>query len=450
MPKHILISNVIKNFRRKIKVSSDKSISIRSILLASQAVGISKITNLLESEDVLNSLKTIRKLGINYKKIRGAYYIKGYGLNGFNIRRNTTIYAGNSGTLARLILGLLVKSKFKVKLVGDKSLSKRDFSRVIKPLRLFGVNIKSKNNLLPIEILGTNFLRPINYNENIGSAQVKSCIILSSLNTPGNTIINSKSSRNHTELMLKFLKYPIKIYKKKKIDKISIQGLSQFKAFKYNVPGDISSASFFIVLTLLSNKSQIVIENVNINQSRLGVITILNKMGANIKLKQNRIYNGEKIANIYVKSNKNLVSINCPTKLNSSAIDEFLIIFLVAAKAKGISKFKDLGEMNKKESKRLDLGVKFLKMIGIKVERFKDNLNIYGNPDLVLKESYEMKNFLKDHRIFFLSCITALTLGGKWKINDKDSINTSFPNFIKTLKLLGAKVSWEKEKKLLL
>ena len=152
MPNHILITKQIKSFDKKIKVSADKSISIRSVLLASQAVGISKISNLLESEDVLNTLKTIKKLGIKYKKNKNTYSIEGFGLNGFNIVKKTTINAGNSGTLARLIIGLLVKSKFKVKLIGDKSLSKRDFSRVIKPLRLLGANIKSKVNLLPLEI----------------------------------------------------------------------------------------------------------------------------------------------------------------------------------------------------------------------------------------------------------------------------------------------------------
>ena len=441
MTDHIFINKRIRSFKKKIQVSSDKSISIRSILLASQSVGISKIANLLESEDVINTLKAIKKLGISYIKKKNIYHIQGFGLNGFKIKKNTIINAGNSGTLARLILGLLVKSKFRVKLIGDKSLSRRDFSRVIKPLRLFGVNIKSKKNLLPIEILGTDFLRPIKYNENIGSAQVKSCIIFCALNTPGKTIINSKISRNHTELMLKFLKYPIMINQKQKTEKISVQGLHQLNAFEYNVPGDISSAAFFIVLTLLSNKSQIIIENVNVNKSRAGVIKILNKMGADIKLKNKKLYNGELISNINVKSKNNLKAVNCPSKLNSAAIDEFLIIFLVAAKAKGVSKFRDLGEMNKKESKRLDLGVKFLRLIGIKVDRFKNNINIHGNPNLVLSRNFEIKNFLKDHRIFFLSCIAALTLGGNWKINDTKSANTSFPKFLKTLRLIGAKIN---------
>ena len=441
MSNHIFISKKIKSFNKKIKVGSDKSISIRSILLASQAVGTSKISNLLESEDVLNSLKAIQKLGINFKKQKNIYYVKGFGLNGFNIKKKTTINAGNSGTLARLILGLLVKSKFVVKITGDKSLSRRDFSRVINPLKLFGVNIKSKNNCLPIEILGTKFLRPITYNETIGSAQVKSCIILSAINTPGTTIINSRASRNHTELLLKSLNYPIRVKKKGQIDKIFIDGLKQFKSFEYKVPGDISSASFFIVLTLLSEKSKIIIEDVNVNKSRIGIIQILNRMGAKIKIKNKKFYKGEEVADIYVKSIKKLNSINCPSKFNSSAIDEFLIIFLVAAKAHGVSKFKDLGEMNKKESKRLDLAVKFLRLIGIKVKRLRNDINIYGNPKIKLSKNFELTNNLKDHRIFFLSCIAALTLGGKWKINEKKSANTSFPEFLKILKLLGADIN---------
>ena len=168
---------------------------------------------------------------------------------------------------------------------------------------------------------------------------------------------------------------------------------------------------------------------------------MLIKMGANIKIKNKKIINGEEIADIHIKSKKQLKSINCPSTINSSAIDEFLIIFLVAAKANGISKFRNLGEMNKKESKRLDLAEKFLKLIGIKVKRYRDNMNIYGNPGLTLSGNFEIKKFLKDHRVFFLSCIAALTLGGKWKINDKDSIKTSYPNFLKTLKSLGAKIN---------
>ena len=163
-------------------------------------------------------------------------------------------------------------------------------------------------------------------------------------------------------------------------------------------------------------------------------------MNSNIILKNKRTYKGEKIADIHVQSKKNLISINCPSSLNSAAIDEFLVIFLVAAKAKGVSKFNNLGELNKKESPRLNVAIKFLKMIGIKVTKKKDNIKIFGNPDLFLKGKYCVKNFLKDHRVFMMSCIAAVTFGGEWRIHNKDSINSSFPKFLKILKNLGADI----------
>jgi len=442
MPKHIFIDKKISPYNKTIQVSSDKSLSIRTVLLASQAVGISKISNLLESEDVLNTLKTIKKLGINYKKKKNYYEISGFGLNGFNPKNNAVINAGNSGTLGRLILSLLIKTDKKIKLIGDKSLSKRDFSRVIKPLRLFGANIKSKNNFLPVKIQGSEFLRPISYVENIGSAQIKTACCFAALNAPGTTFIQARKSRNHTELLFKYLKIPIKIKSNKEFDLIEVKGLLQYNAFNYSIPGDVSSSAFFIVLTLLSKNSKITIQNVNINESRIGLIKILKIMNGKITFKNKRIYKGEKIADIFVKSSKILKPINCPSSLNSSAIDEFLLIFLVAGtKTKGISTFKELGELNKKESPRLNIAIKFLRMIGIKVLRNKNDIKIYGKPNLDLKKNFHIKNFLKDHRIFMMSCIAALTLGGNWKINDKDSINTSFPKFLNILKNLGANIN---------
>ncbi len=252
MKNHIFIDKVIEPFNQQITVSSDKSLSIRCILLSSIAIGKSKIYNLLESEDVNSSLKIIKKIGVNYIKKKNYIEIYGLGINGFKIKNGSKLNAGNSGTLARCILGLCSAIKSEIKLVGDNSLSKRDFSRVIKPLKLFGVNIQSKNGLLPIKLKGTSFLRPIKYIENKGSAQIKTCIILSAINTPGKTKIKAKKSRNHTELLLKYLKYPIVIKNKKFHDVIEIQGNKQIRSFNYKIPGDISSAAFFIVLTLLS------------------------------------------------------------------------------------------------------------------------------------------------------------------------------------------------------
>ena len=315
---------------------------------------------------------------------------------------------------------------------------------------MFGANIKSHNKNLPVKIIGSKFLRPIEYSEKLGSAQCKSAIMLAALKTPGITKIVAKKSRNHTELLFKSLKIPIKVKNKKNSDLIEIKGHSNFKSFNYNVPGDISSCSFFIVLTLLSENSKLKIKNVNTNNSRLGVLKILNRMNANIIVTNKRRYKGETISDLIIKSKKNLKGINCPKNLNSSAIDEFLIIFIAAAKAKGVSTFSDLGELNKKESPRLNIAINFLKKIGVKVLREKNNIKIYGNPKLYLNGNFTMKNFRKDHRVFMMTCIAALSLGGKWKIYDRDSINSSFPKFLNIIKQLGAKINWEEKRELLL
>ena len=440
MSDFIIIKKKLKNFKKKIYVNSDKSLSIRAILLASQAVGVSKIYNLLESEDVINAIKALKKLGIKVIKKKNFFEIYGKGLNGYSPKKKETIYAGNSGTFGRLILSALIKTNANVKIIGDKSLSKRDFYRIIEPLRKFGANIKSKNNCLPINIEGSKFLRPIKYIEKLGSAQCKSAVMIAALNTPGITKIKAKKSRNHTELFFKFLKIPILVKKKKIFDEIHVEGLKQFKNFEYNIPGDISSASFFIVLTILSENSQLLIKNVNLNVTRLGIINILKMMNAKIYIKNKTQYKGETIGDILVKSSKNLKAINCPVKFNTSAIDEFLIIFLVASKAKGVSIFKNLEELKKKESNRLLIGSKILKLIGVKNKIEKgDNIRIWGNQNLELEGSYNIKDYMKDHRIMAMATISALTLGGNWKIYDKNSINTSFPDFIKILKNIGAK-----------
>tara|TARA_B100000787_G_scaffold125746_1_gene94962 strand:- start:593 stop:1921 length:1329 start_codon:yes stop_codon:yes gene_type:complete len=435
MSKTLSIKKKIKDFNKKIKVSGDKSLSIRWVLLASQATGKSRAYNLLMSEDVVAAIDSIKKLGIKVKIYKNYCEIFGNGINGFKYKKNITINARNSGTLGRLILGLLIKSPKKIRLIGDQSLSKRDFSRVTDPLKKFGVKFYyKKKNKLPLLILGSKAVKGIKYLENKGSAQCKSSIMLAALNSSGTTSIKAKKSRNHTELLFKHLKIPIKVKKNKKYDFIDIKQPKKIPAFNYQIPGDISSSAFFIVLTILANNSKLLIKDVNINPSRIGVITILKKMGAKISLKNKKIYRGEKISDILIKSSKNLKAINCLPKLNSSAIDEFLIIFLTAARAKGISYFRDVSELNQKESPRLNLGSKILNMMGIKTELTKDSIKIHGQPNLEINKKIIIKNYLKDHRIFMMSTIAALTCGGQWKIHDKDSINTSFPSFLKIIK----------------
>jgi len=440
MSKILLIKNRIKEFNKQIQVSGDKSLSIRWVLLASQATGRSKGYNLLMSEDVLAAIDSIKKLGIKVSLHKGYCEIFGNGINGFKYKKNLTIDARNSGTLGRLILGLLIKSPQRIKLIGDKSLSKRDFSRVILPLEKFGAKFYYKvKNKLPLTIIGSQSPKSINYFENKGSAQCKSSVMLAALNSSGTTSIKAKKSRNHSELLFKYLKIPIKIKKTKKYDFINIKQPKKIRAFNYQIPGDISSSAFFMALTILTNNSKLLIKDVNINPSRTGVIIILKKMGAKILLKNQKNYRGEKISDILIKSSKNLKAINCPSELNSSAIDEFLIIFLVAARAKGISYFKDMSELNQKESPRLYWGSKILNMMGVKTELTKDTIRIYGQPNLKITKPVIIKDYLKDHRVFMMSTIAALTCGGQWKIHDMDSINTSFPSFLKIVKKIDNK-----------
>ena len=440
MLRTLIINQKIEPFKKIIKVDGDKSLSIRWVLLASQALGSSKAYNLLMSEDVNAALGAIKKLGIKVKINKGNCEIFGNGINGFNYKSGLVVDAKNSGTLGRLILGLLIRSPKRIKIIGDKSLSKRDFSRVVIPLEKFGAKFYyKKKNKLPLSVIGSQSPKGINYIENKGSAQCKSSVMLAALNSKGTTFIKAKKSRNHSELLFKYLKIPIKIKKNKKYDFINIKKPKKINAFNYQVPGDISSSAFFMVLTMLTSNSELLIKNVNINPSRIGIVTILKKMGAKIYLKNTRNYRGEKISDIKIKTSKNLRGINCPSELNSSAIDEFLIIFLAAAKAKGISSFRDISELNQKESPRLNWGSKILNMMGIKTELTKDSIKIYGQPNLEIAEPIVIKNYLKDHRVFMMSTIAALTCGGKWKIHDKDSINTSFPSFLKIIKNLNNK-----------
>ena len=383
MSNHIIIKKKITNFKKKISVSGDKSLSIRWVLFASIASGVSRAKNLLISEDVMAAINIIKKFGIKVVKKKNFFMIFGKGIDGYHYKKNTVINAENSATLGRLILGLVINSTNTIKLIGDKSLSRRDFERVTSPLSKFGAKFKLKKNFsLPLTIRGSKKIKTIS------------------------------------------------VIKKKNYDIIQIKRVKKIKAMKYNIPSDISSGAFFIVLTALLNNSQLIIKNVNINPSRIGVITILKKMGVSIVFQNKKIYKGEKIADIKVKSSKLIKPINCPSKLNASAIDEFLVIFLMAAKANGISYFKGLAELNKKESPRLKWGSKILNKMGVKNITTKNSIKIFGNPKLKIDKKISIKDYLKDHRVFMTSVIAALSFGGLWKIHDSKAIKTSFPNFL--------------------
>ena len=432
MANKIILKKKIISFKKKISIPGDKSISIRWVLISSLANGVSKAKNLLMSGDVLTAIKAIKKFGVKVIIKKNLCIIHGSGIDGYKYKKNITINAGNSGTLGRLISGILIDTPFPIKIIGDKSLSRRDFKRVADPLSKFGASFDlHKNYNLPLVIKGSKKLKPIRFFEQRGSAQCKSSVLFAGIKTNGRTIIKAKKSRNHTELLFKHLKLPIKIKKNKNFDLIKIEKVKKIKPLNYKVPSDMSSGAFFIALTVLSKKSQLIIRNVNVNQTRIGINAILKKMGVKITYLNKKIYKGEPIADILVKSPKKLKSINCPSKLNSNAIDEFLIIFLIAARAKGISYFKNLDELNKKESPRLKWASKILRMMGIKVITTKNSIKIFGNPKLEINKKIVIQKYLKDHRVFMTSVIAALSFGGEWHIHDKDAIQSSFPSFLK-------------------
>ena len=435
----IRVKKKIKNFNETINVDPDKSISIRFFLLASNAYGVSKGYNILESEDVKATISVLKKLGTKIKKKNSCYYVYGNGLHGYKIKKNLILNFENSGTLGRLLPSFLMHYPKKIKLIGDASLSKRDFFRIIEPLEKIGAEFTPRKKFnLPFYIKGSEVPLPINYEEKRGSAQCKSSVLFAALNCPGITSIKALKSRDHSEIILKMIGANIKINKKKKYDQIYLSGQKEFKAFDLYVPGDISSASFLIVLTVLMNNSKLKIKNVNLNPTRTGILTILKKMNANIYVLNKKYKYGELVGDIIAKTSKNIKPINCPKSIVPFAIDEFPIIFLVAARANGVSTFSNLRELNLKESKRLNLMNEILNKIGIKTKITDNSIKIWGNPKLQLKNEFNI-NTMYDHRIAMVSVVAGLVFGGNFKISDGNSILTSFPNFLKKIKSLGGK-----------
>ena len=442
----VLIKNKISKFSKTIKVATDKSLSLRALMLASQCIGISKIKNLLESEDVVSCIKALRTLGVKIVKKNNTYLVYGNGLNSFKFNKKITkIYVGNSGTTARLLSGLLSTHPGKFYLYGDKSMNKRDMSRVINPLAKIGCFFYPQKKLtLPLTLKGTSFPLAQKHIESIGSAQTKSLILFSALSTPGITTVEEKKiSRNHTELFLKKINADIKIKKLKKGNLIALRGQKNLSAFNYTVSSDPSSASFFITLALLTPNSQLIIKNVICNSTRTGFLKILKqKMNANIKIKNLKKISGELVGTIIIKSSS-LKSINCPKELVPSLIDEFCILFIIAALTKGVSKFSGIGELRHKESDRIKNMKEGLNKIGIKTKSTNDSLKIYGNPNIKIKKKLDIFSN-NDHRVAMSWTILGLLVGGKVEIHNFDTVNTSFPNFLSLIQSVGGKIEIKK------
>ena len=445
----VLTKNKIKKFNKTIQIPGDKSTSIRALIFASQCIGKSKIKNLLVSQDVLNCVQALKTLGVKIVKSNGIYIVYGNGLGSFRTNNKIKkIFVGNSGTTARILAGLLATHPGKFYLYGDQSMNKRDMSRIINPLEKIGAFFypkgKSKKKTLPLAIEGTTMPLAQNHIENIGSAQVKSSLLASFLNCPGiSTIEEKKISRNHTEILLQKISADIKIKKLKKGNLISLRGQKNLYAFDYTVGADPSSAAFLIALTLLTPGAKLTIHNCLCNKSRIGFYKLLKeKAGANVKVKNLRksSNSGELIGSIIAKSSR-LKAINCPKELIPSLIDELPILFLIAALTKGVSKFKNVGELKHKESNRLVESKKILIKAGIKCKTTKDSMTIYGKDKIETKNKSIIVNLQGDHRINMSAAIFSLVTGIRTKINNFDTVNTSFPTFISLIRNLGGKIA---------
>lgn len=425
-----LIINQSPSINGEVEIPGDKSISHRSILIASVAEGTSKINNFLYSDDCMSTVKAMEQLGVEIENNNMSLMVKGRGLRGL-IKPKSILDAGNSGTLIRLLSGILATQNFSSSITGDQSLIKRPMERIIKPLSLIGSNIESNSGKAPIKIKPADKLSPISYTQEVASAQVKSCLMLASLFINGkSTFIESIPTRDHTENMLQLFEYPIE----RNNTSITINGLYQHKAKEIFIPSDISSAAFFIVAALISKDSRVLMKNININPLRYGLITVLLSMGANIDVKNKRTISNELVADIEVKYSK-LKGININSNIIPSLIDELPILFIACASSSGISIINGIEELRFKESDRIYSMQKGLEKIGIKVESTNDSITIKGgtiNGGEI--DSYD------DHRVAMSFAICGLVSKKPITIKNTKNISTSFPQFVNLLRDLGMNI----------
>ena len=410
----------------------DKSISHRILILTGQAVGKSKIKNLLQSEDVINTLNAMRVLGVRVIKKNNNFSVFGIPPGGL-FQPKKIIDFGNSGTGIRLISGLISSNNIEAKLVGDSSLSKRPMRRVTEHLSRIGANIKLRKKIFPpMKLKGTGNAVPLTFEILIPSAQIKSAIILSALNINGTVKIKEfKTTRDHTENMLKSMGYNIKVKENIRHRFIEMRNDKVLKTINYNVPGDPSSAAFFISAACLKPGSKLVIKNMLFNKTRIGFINTLKKMGGNIKVLNKRKIHNELIADLIVNQKKNLTSVKLEPNDIPIQIDEIPILSVVASFSKGLTIFKGLKELTVKESDRLLLIHENLKKIGVKSIIKKYDLYIYGNYDL--KKGAGIIKHNNDHRILMSFFIANMICKKNNLIKDKSCIKTSYPTFFKDI-----------------
>ena len=434
----LVINKPIDNFKKKIVVDSDKSISIRSFLIGSISEGISSVKNVLESEDVFSTINCLRKLKVKILYLGNkTYKIYGRGLGSYAPKNSLKLNFGNSGTLARLMIGILASTpNINLKVFGDKSLNKRSRKKLILLMNNFGAEFFPKNKFFfPLRILSSNYPIGISYKSGT-SAQLKSAVILAGLNAYGNTqIIEDFKSRDHTENMLKKNKQTMHLSGGLR-KKIKIFGKKNLKNFSVKVPGDPSSAAFFTALTLLKKNSYLKIINVGLNQTRIGFYSLLKKSGAKIKFVNIRMINNEKVGDIIVKSSI-LKPINASKKYYLNTTDEYPILFIMSALIKGRSTFSGIIDLKNKESDRIGEMQKILKQIGIYSKYQNDKLIIIGKQFKKNKTNRVKVPNLGDHRICQSTAILGLLTGLKVEIKNFETVRTSAPSFLKIIKQLG-------------
>ena len=423
-----LIANPCKTVSGKINIPGDKSISHRAIILSMLCTGKTYIHNLLEAEDVKNTIKISKLLGLTIIKHQEFIEINGLGLNGLS-KPSGNLDFGNSGTSLRLFMGILSSQNFTSILTGDESLLNRPMERVAIPLKQMGARISMIDGKAPITIKPPKKrLQGINYQLDIPSAQIKSAIILASLFCKNDSSISFNSiTRDHTERMLQLFNYPI--ISKKNTIKINAGKLETPR--KIDIPGDFSSASFFIVATLIAKKSKVTICNVGLNDTRTGLLQILKLMGADITINITKHDSYEIVGDITIQSS-NLHGIRVPKELISLAIDELPLIFIAAANAKGQTIIRNAEELRFKESDRIKSMVSLLKILNIDVTEYHDGLDIRGGSI----EGGEINSF-GDHRIAMSALIASCASKEKIIVSNCENINTSFPTFISLMNSIG-------------
>ena len=435
------IREQIKPFKKTIKVDSDKSLSIRSFLIGSISQNISETKNVLESDDVFSAISCLKKLGVKIKKKKkGNYLIYGKGLGSLFAKKNSNLNFGNSGTLARLLIGILSTTPdIEIKISGDHSLNKRNMKKLIDLMSEFGAEFKPKNKFkFPLKLISTEMPVGINYTAGV-SAQLKSAVILAGLNSFGTTEINEvKASRDHTEKMLQKNSHAIKIITRpKKI--IKIFGKKYLNPTKITIPGDPSSASFFTALTILNKNSRLLIKKVGLNPTRIGFYELLKKHGAKIKFINKRILGNEIIGDIEVKSGKLKKPIIASKEFYERTTDEFPILFCISALTNGVSIFRGIEDLANKESNRITEMQKVLKQAGVKSIAKKNEMKIFGKKNINNKNKKIFVPNLGDHRICMSSTVLSLITGIETKIKNFETVKTSSPNFLKIINNLGAK-----------